>query len=333
MSLTRWLLTPLSGLYAAVVCARNTYYDRVAAAVHRAPVPVISVGNITVGGTGKTPFVILVVQRLRVLGRRPAVLTRGYKATADTPADEVLEFQESLPDTPVVVDPDRVAGAAAACAVHDADFLVLDDGFQHRRLARDLDVVLIDALNPWGGNWVLPAGRLREPLRSLRRADVFVLTRANQVSPTVVAGIAAELRSQFGKPLFQADVEAAGLLMPDGCRVGSGELAGRCVLPVCGLGNPSTFVKLVKTLTPDAAAPVVLPDHARYESKQVFRVLDAARRADAEWVVTTRKDWVKLHHEWPDSAVPLVRLDMALTLGRGAAEFDVYLQRVLEKRT
>jgi tetraacyldisaccharide 4'-kinase len=141
---------PLSHLYAAMMTWRNRRYDEPGAALS-AGVPVISVGNLTVGGTGKTPLVMEIVRKLVAAGRRPAILTRGYHARRGETADEVQEYAAELPDVPVVVDADRVAGAATAQAVHAADCCVLDDGFQHRRLARDLDVVLIDALRPWGG--------------------------------------------------------------------------------------------------------------------------------------------------------------------------------------
>jgi tetraacyldisaccharide 4'-kinase len=333
MNAARRLLLPLSGLYGAAIYARNAYYDRVSGAVRQAGVPVISVGNITVGGTGKTPFVIHVVERLVALGRRPAILTRGYKGSAAVLADEVVEFHESLPQTPVVVNPDRVVGSARACAEHGADCLVLDDGFQHRRLARDLDIVLIDALDPWGGNMLLPAGRLREPLGGLRRADVLVLTRVNQVSRAEAEALAGDLRARFGKPVLMSYVESVALVAREGARTAAATLAGRSVLPVCGLGNPRTFVDLVHTLTRAVAPPVLFGDHAVYGPQRVRAILEAARRSGAEWVVTTRKDWVKLHGLWPDTAVPLVRLDIALSMKMGTADLDDHLQRALEKRT
>ncbi len=161
----QWGLTPLSMVYAAGVGIRNLYYERARGAVHRAAIPVISIGNLTAGGTGKTPFVVEVVRRLRALERNPVILTRGYAAAPGETADEVLEFRETLPGVAVVVDPDRVRGAETAHEQHGADCVVLDDGFQHRRLGRDLDIVVIDTLDPWGGGLILPAGRLREPVR------------------------------------------------------------------------------------------------------------------------------------------------------------------------
>lgn len=332
MNAARWLLTPLSGIYGGVVCGRNLYYDRVPLAVQYAGGPVISVGNLTAGGTGKTPMVIETVRRLQALGRHPAILTRGYGAGAEQIADEVLEFQDALPDVPVVVSPDRVAGAATAQRDHAADCLVLDDGFQHRRLARNLDIVLIDALHPWGGGWLLPAGRLREPLSSLRRAGLFVITRVNQVEPAAVERIVARLRRRGGdQPILRAAIEADALVRRDGRRTAPGELAGRRVLGVCGIGNPRTFQQLVSALVGRECRSLVFGDHHRYAAADVGAICAAAQRTAAELVVTTRKDWVKLVPLWPAAARELLRLDVRLVLQEPTEHFDARLRQSLEK--
>lgn len=329
MNTACWPLAPLSVLYGGAIGVRNLYYDRVHSAVHRAGIPVISIGNLTVGGTGKTPLVIEVVRRLQALGRRPAILTRGYKSTAGETADEVLECHAALPVVPVIVNPDRVAGAVAAQREHNADCLVLDDGFQHRRLARDLDIVLIDALRPWGGGWMLPAGRLREPRSSLGRASVVVITRANQAAPGAADAIEAELRSHFGELLLRADVEADVLVTRDERRAPPGELAGRKVLAVCGIGNPQSFEKLVSTLTGTVGRTIAFADHHRYSATDVTTLCAAAHQYGAELVVTTRKDWVKLAPLWSDAQVNLVRLDVRMALHGAVEEFDARLREVV----
>ncbi len=322
------LLTPIALLYEGVIRARNLYYDRVPGAVRRAGVPVISVGNLTVGGTGKTPLVIEIVRRLREWGRRPAILTRGYRAAAGQKADEVLEYRDAVPDVPIVVNPDRVAGARAATA-QAADCLVLDDGFQHRRLARDLDIVLIDTLNPWGGRQMLPAGRLREPIASLRRAHVFVLTRANQAAPAVVESLRHELaKLAVGRTIVSAEVSPAGLHFSDDREASVGDLRGREVLAVCGLGNPVTFEQLVGTLTGRPVRTLRFHDHRRYDRRDAERI--AITAGGERWVVTTRKDWVKLRPLWPADGPPLVRLDVRITLADGGSVFEDRLRSVLE---
>jgi tetraacyldisaccharide 4'-kinase len=336
LSALRRLLMPFSALYGVGIRLRNARYDRYPHASCKAGLPVISVGNITVGGTGKTPIVVETVQRLQALNRRPAILTRGYGAAAGETADEVMEFAELLPDVPVVVNPDRVAGAETARAELGADCVVLDDGFQHRRLRRDLDIVVIDALNPWGGGWVLPAGRLREPLDSLSRADLFVISRSNQVADSVVEGIEAVL-NEFAPhaTVLYAGVEPESVVYLDERMEETEALAYHCVLPVCGIGNPATFLGCVQQLAGRVCQPLVFRDHKRYQKRDAHKIAAAAERRGADLVVTTRKDWVKLAPLWSARAVKtapeLARLDVRLDLEDEAGVFDEQLRRTLEK--
>jgi len=327
----RWLLSPLAIAWGGVMAARNAWYDRVAAASHGAGVPVISIGNLTVGGTGKTPLVIATARDLVAAGRRPAVLTRGYRAAPGQPADEVLEPRAALPGVPVVVDADRVRGAAEARAVHGADCLVLDDGFQHRRLRRDLDVVLIDALCPWGGGWVLPAGRLREPARGLRRAGLIVLTRVNQVGEAERAALrAAVARRVPGLAIVEVGIVADALVSAEGSTRPPEDLAGRRAWLACGLGNPESFVRLAAALGARIVGTSRFPDHHRYTPADSAAVAAAARAARAEWVVTTRKDWVKLAALWPSGDPPLMRLDLRVEWLSGREAWQAALRRALE---
>lgn len=313
----RWPLALPSWLYGGVMRLRNGYFDHWPAAARRVGVPVISVGNLSVGGTGKTPMVIEVVERLIERGRKPAVLTRGYAARGGEVADEVRELRAALPATPIVVNPRRFDGAQAAIRA-GADCCVLDDGFQHRRLARDLEIVLLDALDPWGGGWMLPAGRLREPPDGLGRAGLVVITRANQVDDRALAALEAQVRALRGDhDLAFADVEIAGLTGINGCAVSLEALEYEAVLPVCGLGNPRTFERLVAEAAGRICPPLRMRDHHRYTPRDVRRILAAAADLGADRVVTTRKDWAKLAPLWPSDrpdAPPLARLDVRLLL-------------------
>lgn len=313
-----WTLSPLALAYTAGVACRNRRFERRPERVHCAPVPVISVGNVTTGGTGKTPLVIALVQRLQALGRRPAVLTRGYRAPPGRDSDEVIELRESLPGAAIVVNPDRVAGAREAVRVQAADCLVLDDGFQHRRLARDLDLVAIDALDPWGGGWTLPSGRLREPLSALRRAHLLVITRANQVDGSVLSGIQRRLDLLAPQArTIRASVEPVAMVYADGRTADVAELAYHLVLPVCAIGNPGTFLRTVALHAGCVSRPLAFRDHHRYRPRDVRRILARARRERADLVVVTRKDWSKLAFLWPagePSAPRLARLDVRLAL-------------------
>ncbi|MCK4850899.1 MAG: tetraacyldisaccharide 4'-kinase, partial [Phycisphaerae bacterium] len=173
-SLARALLSALTLPYSLAVHLRNILYDLRILPSYSAEVPVVCVGNIACGGTGKTPMVIALVKMLQELGHRPAILTRGYKGSAEKPADEVLLFAQSLPDVPVVVNPDRVSAAKAAAKQFDIDVLVMDDGFGHRRLSRELDIVLL--AEPLEKLRLLPRGLYREPASSLKRADIVIRT-------------------------------------------------------------------------------------------------------------------------------------------------------------
>ncbi|NNF41836.1 MAG: tetraacyldisaccharide 4'-kinase, partial [Phycisphaerales bacterium] len=184
------LTRPAARLYARAVDRRNRRFDA-RRDVHRAAVPVVSIGNITAGGVGKTPFVAWLAERLIDDGHRPVIVMRGYGARRGTGSDEAAEFAGRLPAVPVLVDPDRVASLARFLPDHpEIDVALMDDGFQHRRLHRDVDLVLIDAMRPGLGDRLLPAGRLREPAANLRRADAVVVTRADRVDRALEAAIA-----------------------------------------------------------------------------------------------------------------------------------------------
>lgn len=329
----RSLLAPLAWGYALAIRLRNRWYDQHAEAISDPGLPVISVGNITTGGTGKTPMVIEIVRHLLERGRRPAIVTRGYGARSGAMPDEVQEFQAALPDVPVVVDPDRTAGARRARDKFDADCVVLDDGFQHRRIARKLDIVLIDALHPWGGGAMLPAGRLREPLTSLARADLLVITRSNQVLRRKLAEIESKLVQHCDRPVIHAAVEPVSITDHDGNEETAESIAYDAVLPVCGVGNPDTFLHMVAMLASRVCRPMRYRDHHNYHRRDVRAICEQARAQDANLVLTTRKDWVKLAPLWPasDADTPrLARLDVRLALHDADGVLDEALDAALE---
>ncbi len=194
-----WSLRSVAIPYGAAIALRNLGFDRGWLGVYRAEVPVVSVGNLTVGGTGKTPMVEWVARWFRRHGRRVAILSRGYKQVQGI-NDERRVLEENLPDVPHLQDRDRSRSARVAVEELEAEVLVLDDGFQHRRLARDLDVVLIDVLEPFGLGHLLPRGLLREPLGSLRRADIVVLSRSDLVTAADRGTIRAEVERRLRAP-------------------------------------------------------------------------------------------------------------------------------------
>ena len=283
-----------SRAYAALIAARNTRYDRSAGAVRRVGVPVVSIGNITTGGTGKTPMTIHVVERLRALGRNPAVVSRGY-ASADGIADELALVQQAVPGVPCIANADRVAGAEKAVRAHAADVIVLDDGFQHRRIGRDLDIVLLDATAPFGGGHLLPRGRLREPVTSLRRCDAVIITRADAVDAAVLERLraqAAELSSH--RPVLACVHQPAPLRPLPGDFPADEPDAGMSVHLASGIAQPRAFERTVAALGLQIAGHTVFPDHHAYGWDDVMRIAAQARGGGAARIVVTEKDAVKL---------------------------------------
>jgi tetraacyldisaccharide 4'-kinase len=255
-------------------------------------VPVICVGNLTTGGTGKTPMVAWLVEQLVGLGRNPAILTRGYKARAGC-SDEATLLAE-LTGSPVIVDPDRPAGAARAIA-DGADVLVMDDGFQHLRLRRDLDIVLLDASDPLGRGATLPGGRLREPADGLARAGAVVLTRTDQATPAELDALRSTARQLAPHAvLLEARHAPAEAIDPAGQVHPPETLAGRKVLAFCGLGNPRAFFGTLQSLGAQLCGQACFGDHADYPPARLAALDRLAAEAHAEFLVTTQKDAVKI---------------------------------------
>ncbi|WP_169980562.1 tetraacyldisaccharide 4'-kinase [Tautonia rosea] len=328
-AMARAALRVASAGYRIGITSRNARFDR-GRGVERAEVPVVSIGNITVGGTGKTPMVEYACRHFRRLGLRVAILSRGYGATEGL-NDEGLVLDANLPDVPHFQDPDRVSLARIAVEECESQVLVLDDGFQHRRLARDLDIVLIDALDPFGLGHLLPRGLLREPIRSLRRAGVVVLSRADLVSPDDRRAIRAEAERHAG-PLPWAEARHAPRdLIDDAGQAFLLDLArSGPVVAFCGLGNPEGFRRTVLGLGANLVAFRTFPDHHPYDRSDVDSLISWAREHQASLALTTQKDSVKLRldHLGP---VPLRAVRIGLELLDGADLLDASLDRIAAK--
>lgn len=322
----RGLLAALSPFYAAAVRARNRAYDWGLKRTRCAPLPVISVGNLTTGGTGKTPFVSWLAQWFQERGIRAALLSRGYRSLSSEGNDEKLLLDRLCPDVAHFQDPDRVAAAERACRECDPDLLILDDGFQHRRLARNLDLVLIDALNPWGYGHCLPRGLLREPVTALRRADIVVLTRADQVSADNKQAILDRVQTiSPALPCVEAAFTPRRLVNADGKTHEFAALDGTPVGAVCGIGNPDGFRRtLAECGVQDADCRFfrAFPDHHHYDGGALNEVTRLIRENDPALLLTTQKDLVKLDRtELAD--VPLWAIQIGMQIlggGRDLAE-------------
>jgi tetraacyldisaccharide 4'-kinase len=315
--------------YGLAVRLRNGMYERGWKETHRAAVPVVSVGNLTVGGTGKTPCVAYVADFYRRRDVRVTILSRGYGGAGGR-NDEALVLEEDLPDVPHLQGADRVGLAATAVEELECELLVLDDGFQHRRLARDLDVVLIDATNPWGHGHLLPRGLLREPSSSLRRAGVVVLTRCDQVSGAE-RGRLREAVTRLAPGVPVAETTHRPVDLGNGAQTGVplGRLRGRPVAAFCGLGNPDAFRRTLGDLGADVVAFRTFPDHHPYARADVDDLRAWARRQATDCVVvTTQKDLVKLRLT-DLGGRELWALRVRLHVEAGQDEFDRKLEEAI----
>jgi tetraacyldisaccharide 4'-kinase len=310
------LLLPLSVAewgFRAAAGIRSVLYARGLLRTASAGAPVISIGNLTVGGAGKTPAVMAVAERLRARGRRVAVLSRGYGATrsdarvvsdgaevrlsAAEGGDEAVLVARRLPAVAVLCGPKRVELARLACGALAADVLVLDDGFQHRALARDLDVVVIDAGNPFGNGHLLPRGPNREPTDALRRAGLVWLSRVEGATPEGLERLRALAREATGREPVESRHEPLDLL--DGAlrtSLGLGALRGRRVRLLSAIARPHAFRRTVEALGAAVVSEHSFRDHHRFRERELRDVLGPAG-GDGEWTVTTEKDAVRLGPE------------------------------------
>ncbi len=317
-SFVRCGLRVLETPYTWVVRRRNRGFDTGRAKIHRTDVPVICVGNITLGGTGKTPMVAWLAQWIVKQGVRVAIVSRGYGTKADAPNDEALELAHRLPDVPHLQNPNRVEAAEQAIRQHNAQHILLDDGFQHRRLARDLDIVLLDALEPFGFDHVFPRGMLREPVEGLARADVIALSRADAVNENRRNQI-REQALRFARNAIWVEVahRPTSLVKSKGDTCGLDTLTGRRVAAFCGIGNPAGFRHTLESCGCELVAWKEFPDHFNYGNAAIEELRDRAAEAKCDFVVCTQKDLVKLNVERLGS-VPLwaVQIDIEFLKGK-----------------
>lgn len=324
-------LSVAAAAYRPLVQARNLAYDLRWKTAHRAEVPVVSVGNLTLGGTGKTPAVEYICRWYRERGLRVAILSRGYGATEGL-NDEGRVLDQNLPDVPHLQSPDRVGLARIAVEELEAEILVLDDGFQHRRLARDLDIVLIDALQPFGLDRLFPRGLLREPIAGLRRAGVVLLSRADLVEEPRRREIRRRVeRVVPGVPWIESRQAPRDLLDASGQSSPLEGLRDRAAVAFCGLGNPDGFRRTLENLGVTLLDFRSFPDHHDYPRSDVFDLIRWAQSSGAGLVLTTQKDSVKLPLD-SLGPVPLRALRIGLEPLEGREHLDRALAGAVDRR-
>jgi tetraacyldisaccharide 4'-kinase len=330
-TLVRGVLRVAEVPYTIAVTLRNRRYDRGAAEVHNVDVPIITVGNLTLGGTGKTPMVKWLAQRFQKAGLSLAIVSRGYGAAEGKRNDEAMELAQSLPNVPHIQNRDRVAAAQQAIREFKSQLILLDDGYQHRRLGRDLDIVLLDALEPFGFEHVFPRGTLREPLVGLRRASVVCLSRADAISQSERDSIRARVAKIAPEAAWcEAAHAASKLINARGESQPLEFLAGHRVAAFCGIGNPAGFRH---TLTAAGCEPVAwqeFPDHHAYMSADQSKLVALAQNSKADIFVCTQKDLVKLpQHELGGTPLWAVSIETKFLAGKELLEQQ--LEKVLRR--
>jgi tetraacyldisaccharide 4'-kinase len=341
----RSILLPLTLPYGLGVSVRNRLYDAGWLTRTSLPRPVISIGNLTAGGTGKTPFVIWLAERLLARGLRTAVLSRGYRRRGpsvpllvsvgegrmvepDEAGDEPALIADRCPRAIVAVGADRVELGRWVLAQRPVDVFILDDGFQHRALNRDLDLVLIDVSDRAGLSALLPAGRLREPWDALRRADGIIVTRVD-LDADVEAVMSVRRRLPAGAPAPAATrFTPQGLIGPDGAMEPIDRLRKERVVAFSGIGNAASFERLLAGCGAQVAEHVRYPDHHRYSADDVDAI---RRRAGGGHLVTTEKDLVKLRR-WLRATDTIRAIRLGIEFVDGEAQLDRLVEECLTRQ-
>lgn len=321
-SLVQAVFRAISVPYGWAVRYRNWRFDTGRGWVFRLPVPVVSVGNLTLGGTGKTPMVAWLARWFHTHHLRVGVISRGYKAHSIGRSDEALQLQQQVPGLVHVENRDRMAAGREAIEKFFCRVLVADDAFQHRRLARDLDIVLLDAVEPFGFGRLFPRGLLREPMESLHRAQVVVLSRADMVGPEKRAEIRHQVAQWASEAVWVEAVHApVSLVNAQEESLPVESFAGQPVAAFCGIGQPAGFRHTLCRCGYEVAHFRELPDHDAYRPPRLAQLEQWVSRLDVAAVLCTLKDLVKIRRvQLADRPLWALRIEMELVEGRSALE-------------
>jgi tetraacyldisaccharide 4'-kinase len=345
----RLALIPFSWLYGSVIWLRNRGFDLGLLREERVPVPVIAVGNLTAGGTGKTPLVEWLVGRLRERGRTVGVVSRGYgRATtgavvvsdgtrvlvdARGGGDEPVQMAGKFPGTVVIVAERRVEAARLAVDHYRVDVVVMDDGFQHRYLHRDLNILVVDVRSDLRKERLLPAGMRREGLSAIRRADLIGLSKVPEKFSS--AFVAASLSRWYAGPMFAYRMTTAAVRRaPDGVREQVDVLRGKSVFAFCGIADPKRFLDEVQSLGGVMRGSARYPDHHVFSVRDIGELIRGFKESGAEVIVTTEKDIARIgtfpeHREALLARYPVYWTELAVEVVEGEGELMGCLHRVL----
>ena len=317
---------PFSPIYSAIMKARAFFYETGLLRSLKVKAPVISIGNISLGGTGKTPHVIEIAKFLRKSGYTPAIVSRGYggkagkgpvivtdgkKVLTDVSicGDEPYMMAKTLKGIPILVGSNRSTSASYAIKHLNADSIILDDGFQHLALRRDIDIVLLPAKAPFGNQRVFPGGDLREPISGVKRASCIILTKCNEITEADLQIEKRELQERFPKiPIFESSYSVKFIELPfKGITLSSGEIREKIFI-FCGIANPISFIDLLKKEDIKIAGYRFFKDHFQYDSKSLSALFKDIKKSGSSLTLTTAKDFAKIALEDWERFAPNLQL-------------------------
>ncbi|GHT13940.1 tetraacyldisaccharide 4'-kinase [Planctomycetales bacterium] len=293
--LCRMLLWILSLFYGTAVAVRNFLFDCRFRKIRRLPIPIISVGNLTLGGTGKTPLVAWLVRHFLEQGHHPGIISRGYGSGSEGTNDEFQELAFLFPQTPHIQNRNRCAAAESFLAQRNADIFILDDAFQHRKLARSLDIVILDATVPFGYDYIFPRGTLRESVAGLRRAGIVLLSRADLVSEAERERIRQRVLQTAPQVIWGEIAQVPAKLVSVTKTVNALEtITGKTALAFCGIGNPAAFRRTLERCGVTVKELRIFPDHHRYTASDLDRLEQDVAVIKPDVILCTMKDIVKI---------------------------------------
>ena len=301
----------IAGIYKVAIAVRNILYDKGHVKTHRLRVPVISVGNIEAGGTGKTPMVISLAQLLIRKGYRVGVLTRGYKresrgevivcsgngpcVNSRMSGDEPYVIAKSVPGAIIISDKNKTAAGKTAIDKYNCNVLIIDDGFQHRKLERDIDIVLWDGTRDPLEARIIPSGRMRESWAGLKRASIVIITRSGEKNSELASFL---LERNPNLEIFYSQTKVVGLIYYSTQKdLKLSEIENKRILALCGIGNPKQFFSTIEYLSPKNLTTKTFPDHFKYRAKDLEIISEDANKTAADFIITTEKDAANLPPE------------------------------------
>jgi len=336
------LVFPFSLVFGIAVFLKNFFYNKKIIKPARISAKIISVGNISMGGTGKTPLVITLATIMKKAGYKTAVISRGYGGKSrsticvsdgknilsgpEESGDEPLLHARNLPGIPVIVDPDRIRAARYAEKHFHSEVIVLDDAFQHRRIERDIDIVTMNAANPWGNRMLLPSGPLREPLKNLNRGDICVITHTDKSNnPETIKSI---IKKYSLNPIFLARHRPLSFYTLQHNKIPLHRLKNNPVLAFSGIAYPDVFRKTLLDIDCEVKKFLPYPDHHYYTAADKHAIWQQAVQNNVEAVVTTEKDIIRMD-TWDKINIPLYYLKIELNFISELNTFKQYLEKKL----